>query len=80
MPYKGYDPGQSKNVQRYLKDNFVQVGLRFRPEWKKMVDDHLDYTGESMRAFIIRAVEETIARDKKKLAAAAKNIPDLPEE
>lgn len=80
MPYKGYTEAQGRASAKYLKENFVQVGLRFRPEWKKMVDDHLSYTGESLRAFIIRAVEETIARDKKKLATAAKNIPDLPEE
>ena len=70
---------QRSAIKKY-QEKLDAVTVRFPAGFKSVITEHISYTGESLVKFIQRAIEETIARDKKKLAAAAKNIPDLPEE
>nr|WP_295277764.1 Arc family DNA-binding protein [uncultured Blautia sp.] len=55
---------QQKAVQKYVKNNYDRVVVTLpkgrRDEVKKHASDH----GESMNAFIVRAVNETMERDK----------------
>ena len=54
---------QQKAVQKYVKNNYDRVVVTLpkgrRDEVKKHASDH----GESMNAFIVRAVNETMERD-----------------
>ena len=54
---------QQKAVQKYVKNNYDRVVVTLpkgrRDEVKKHASDH----GESMNAFIVRAVNETMKRD-----------------
>lgn len=54
---------QQKAVQKYVKNNYDRIVVTLpkgrRDEVKKHASDH----GESMNAFIVRAVNETMERD-----------------
>lgn len=67
-----YSQAQNRATQKYLKANLVQVGLRFKPEFREEIHQHIAYTGESLNKFIVRAVTETIARDKADMAKKQK--------
>ncbi len=50
--------------KRYI-DKFVEVKVRMTPEHRTEVQQHAQEMGESTTAFINRAIDETMARDKK---------------
>ncbi len=49
--------------KRYI-DKFVEVKVRMTPEHRTEVQQHAQEMDESTTAFIKRAIDETIARDK----------------
>lgn len=49
--------------KRYI-DKFVEVKVRMTPEHRAEVQQHAQEMGESTTAFINRAIDETMARDK----------------
>lgn len=49
--------------KRYI-DKFVEVKVRMTPEHRTEVQQHAQDMGESTTAFINRAIDETMARDK----------------
>ena len=51
--------------EKYLA-KLVQIVFRVRKEDKERILQHADTQGESLNAFITRAVNETIERDKEK--------------
>ena len=51
-----------KANKKYLSQ-FSDVKIRLKPEEHKTVQDHAKKTGESVAAFIKRAINETIDRD-----------------
>ena len=59
-------PAQQKAVNKYLANNFDDIKLRVpkgkREEYKKIVSD-LGY--DSFNGFMIQALDEKIAREKK---------------
>ena len=63
--YKGFTPAQAEANKRYLKQ-FVDLKIRVLPEKKALIQEHASSQGESVAAFINRAIEETIQRDKEK--------------
>lgn len=67
-----YSQAQNKATQKYQKKNLVQVGLRFKPEFRAEIHAHIAYTGESLNKFITRAISETIARDRAEMAKKQK--------
>lgn len=50
--------------KRYI-DKFVEVKVRMTPEHRTEVQKHAADMGESTTAFINRAIDEAIERDKK---------------
>lgn len=53
---------QLKAAKKYLS-KFADVKIRVEPEWRDAIQKHADSVGESMSAFIKRAIAETMARD-----------------
>ena len=49
---------------KYMKENYDEFKVRARKGKKEQVQEHITSTGESMNAFIIRAIDEAMERDK----------------
>ena len=56
---------QQKAVNKYVKEKYDRVNVTFPKGQKEIIKAHADKRGESVNAFIQRAVSETIERDKK---------------
>ena len=63
--YKGFTPAQAEANKRYLKQ-FADIKIRVLPDKKAEIQEHAASHGESVAAFINRAIEETMQRDKEK--------------
>lgn len=48
---------------KYNKENYSRIGIYVEPEMKDRIKLHAEGTGESMNAFIIRAINETMEKD-----------------
>lgn len=60
-------PYNNKASQKYHKAHLDQINLKYQKGFKDKVASHADLTGEPMTAFIRRAIEETIARDRARM-------------
>jgi len=49
---------------KYVKENYDEYRVRMPKGKKKQVQDHSVSTGESINAFINRAINEAMERDK----------------
>ena len=54
---------QQKAVNKYVKNNYDRVNLTFPKGRKEEIKAHAEAHSESVNAFIIRAVNETMERD-----------------
>ncbi len=54
---------QQKAVQKYVKNNYDRVVVTLPKGRRDEVKKHASNHGESMNAFIVRAVNETMERD-----------------
>ncbi|MBP5555899.1 MAG: hypothetical protein J6X94_13635 [Lachnospiraceae bacterium] len=63
--YKGLTEARRRANKKY-NNKFVEVKVRMVPERRTIVQEHAASMGESTTAFINRAVDEALARDKKK--------------
>ena len=54
---------QLKATKKYLS-KFADIKIRVEPEQRDIIQAHADSLGESMSAFIKRAIAETMARDQ----------------
>lgn len=54
---------QQKAVQKYVKNNYDRVVVTLPKGRRDEVKEHASNHGESMNAFIVRAVNETMERD-----------------
>ena len=52
-----------KNAQKAYMSKFVRVEIRMDADKKETVESHAEARGESVNAFVNRAIDETIARD-----------------
>ena len=50
-------------VNRYVKKNYDRVNVTMPKGRKEQIKSHAEQHGESVNAFINRAINETIARD-----------------
>jgi predicted HicB family RNase H-like nuclease len=54
---------QQKAVNKYVKNNYDRINVTFPKGKKEVLKAHATAHGESVNAFIVRAVNETISRD-----------------
>lgn len=55
---------QQKAVAKYMKNNYDELKIRTDKGQKAIIKAHAEQQGESMNAFIVRAINETMKRDK----------------
>lgn len=60
--YKGYTEAQARANKKYMK-NFVEIKVRVTPEDREQIKTHAAARGESVSAFINRAITETMEND-----------------
>ena len=60
---KKVSAAQQKAVNKYVKENYDRINVNMPKGRKEVVKAHADTQGESLNAFINRAITETIARD-----------------
>lgn len=54
---------QQKAVNKYVKNNYDRINVTFPKGQKEIIKEHAQKYGESVNAFIIRSVNETMERD-----------------
>lgn len=57
---------QQQAVSKYMKANYDELKIRIPKGNKARIQEHAREQGESTNAFIYRAVNEAIERDKQK--------------
>ena len=57
----------TKASQKYHREHLDQLNLKYQKGFKDKILAHTELTGEPMSAFIRRAIEETIARDRARM-------------
>jgi len=57
---------QQRAVSKYMKENYDEIKVRVEKGKKEIIKAHAESTGESVNAFIQRAISEAIERDKEK--------------
>ena len=63
--YRGFTEAQARAHKKYIAQ-FVETKIRMTPEQREEVRAHADARGESLNAFINRAINETMEREAKK--------------
>lgn len=64
--YTGQTDARRKASAKYLKEMVEDVRIRVPKGQKAVIKEHAEKQGESMNAFVIRAIDETMERDKGK--------------
>lgn len=64
--YGGYTDAKKRANAKYLKETVEDVRIRVPKGQKAVIKEHAKKQGESMNAFVIRAIDETMERDKGK--------------
>lgn len=54
---------QQKAVNKYVKNNYDRINVTFPKGEKETLKAHATKQGESVNAFIVRAVKETMEND-----------------
>ena len=57
---------QQKAVNKYVKNNYDRINVTFPKGQNEKLKDHAKKQNESVNAFIVRSVLETMARDSQK--------------
>lgn len=55
---------QQKAVSKYMKENYDELKVRLPKGQKNTIQAHAQAQGESLNAFINRAITETMERDR----------------
>lgn len=58
-----YTESQAKAAKKYLSESVEDIRIRVPKGEKAIIKTHADNQGESMNAFVVRAIKETIERD-----------------
>ncbi len=58
-----YTEAQAKAAKKYLKESVEDIRIRVPKGRKEVVKSHAEKQGESMNAFVVRAIDETMQRD-----------------
>lgn len=62
--YTGQTDARRRASAKYLKESVEDVRIRVPKGQKAIIKKHSEEMGESMNAFVIRAIDETMERDK----------------
>ena len=65
MAYKGFTEAQAKAHKRYI-ENRATIQIVTTEENRETIKAHAKKQGESVNAFVLRAVNETIKREASK--------------
>lgn len=68
---KKISDAQRRAVAKYNAANYDRVELRLEKGQKDIIKAHAESKGESLNAFINRAIAETVSRDKARTDADA---------
>ena len=72
---------QQKAVHKYVKNNYDRIELTVKPKGRKItLKEHAEKMGETLNAFINRAINETMERDGSASAPAAPQSPPVKED
>lgn len=63
--YKGFTEARARANEKYIS-KFVETKVRMTPEHREKVREHAENRGESLNAFINRAIDETMEKDNEK--------------
>lgn len=63
--YKGLTEARRRANKKY-NDRFVEIKVRVTPEKRSIIQEYAASMGESATAFINRAIDEAMERDKEK--------------
>ena len=63
--YRGFTEAQARAHKKYIAQ-FVETKVRMTPERREEIRAHAESRGESVNAFINRAIDETMEREAKK--------------
>jgi predicted HicB family RNase H-like nuclease len=55
---------QQKAVTKYMKENYDEIKVRMPKGKKDIIKAHAEIRGESVNAFIGRAIDETMEREQ----------------
>ena len=55
---------QQRAVQKYNKKNYDDIRVRAKKGQRAVIQAHAECMGESVNSFVLRAIDETITRDK----------------
>jgi len=61
--YKGLSEARRRANKKY-NDRLVEIKVRVTPEKRSIIQEHAAAMGESATAFINRAIDEAMERDK----------------
>lgn len=61
--YRGFTEAQARAHKKYIAQ-FVETKIRMTPERREEVRAHAESKGESLNAFINRAIDEAMEREK----------------
>ena len=60
--YRGFTEAQARAHKKYIAQ-FVETKVRMTPERRDQIKAHAESRGESVNAFINRAIDETMERE-----------------
>lgn len=58
-----YTEAQAKAAKKYLSESVEDIRIRVPKGEKAIIKTHADNQGESMNAFVVRAIKETMERE-----------------
>ena len=67
--YSGQTEARRRASAKYLKETVEDVRIRVPKGQKAVIKAHAESQGESMNAFVVRAIDETMERDTGKVPA-----------
>lgn len=70
-----YTEAQKRATNKYHRENIEQYMMKFHKGDRQKYAEHAEIMGESLAAFIRRALEETMKRDRARIRETMKNAP-----
>lgn len=61
-----YSESQKRATMKYMRENLDIIQFRVQKGQKEKIREHAETQGETLTAFIVRAIAETTERDNKK--------------